>query len=153
MGAISKGLVTDEGRECTKCGKYQTWSGFHKSIKGCRGYESKCKSCSFTLRKNYYDNNKDYVLKRQQDWLGKYNEPGVYQLHTDKGRYIGQSKTMYNRVSSGHKTKNQVNATNAAQAKVLSWEVLEYIEDRQLRLQREKYWIKKLQPELNTYDK
>lgn len=38
-------LITDEGRECTKCGKFQPWEGFCKG-KAARCHSSWCRNCT-----------------------------------------------------------------------------------------------------------
>lgn len=43
--ARRKGLITDEGRECSKCGVFQDWECFSPSRKGVMGRSSWCHDC------------------------------------------------------------------------------------------------------------
>ena len=150
---ISKCVINDNGRECAKCGKYQSWDNYYKNKNFSRGRLSRCKTCQNNQVKDYYYDNKDKCMKAIRKSLLKHplNVPGVYLIYSDKGKYVGQSKTMYSRACT-HKSKgSKLSAVRLAGVKVLSWEVLEYVDNPELRLQRESYWINKLKPELNTY--
>lgn len=38
-------LITDEGRECSRCGEFKLWDSFHKRSEHSTGYQSACKKC------------------------------------------------------------------------------------------------------------
>lgn len=69
---------------------------------------------------------------------------GVYFIQTDKGSYIGQSDHVDFRLM-----QHQYTNVDGKGAKVLDFYVIEQIDDRDKRLEREKYWIQKLKPDLN----
>ena len=148
--------VLRTGRECTKCGEYKPWSSFSKQKQGRNGHSSRCKVCCRKYFKKryrnggyekgleYQRNNVDMVKRHIEKYQSKMRG-GVYQVYTEQGRYIGQSMKMEGRVWN-HKPWNIESPVNT---KVLKWEVLEYIEDPVLRLERERYYIDTLKPELN----
>jgi predicted GIY-YIG superfamily endonuclease len=107
------------------------------------------------IRKKWVKENPDRIrqlqYKASMKWLKKL-PGGVYLIQTDKGLYVGQSEHVKWRISQ-HKHSNQFSVTKTMNANILSWVMLEAIEDPDLRRERELYWIKKLQPELNTRGK
>lgn len=156
MGRVSKCIITEEGRECSRCGKYQLYDNYGKtSTKVNRnGYDSICKGCRRVYANNYvaqgkqkeqYHKNPKAFMSRFNKYIGKM-PGGVYQVYTNEGRYIGESQHMQHRVMN-HKTPKSRTAVGGKE--YLRWEVLEYIEDPDLRLEREAYWIDTLKPELN----
>ena len=134
-----------EGRECTKCGEYKPWSDFSKEKAGKNGRSAKCKKCQVEYGLNNYYSDKQ-KFHRCNEKARKKQKGGIYQVYTREGRYIGQSQNIKYRVQA-HSCKNAQSKVGTLE--VLSWEVLEYIEDKVLRKQREAYWIDKLKPELN----
>jgi len=42
----SKCRITDEGRECSKCGAFKPWSEFYHDRSQATGHEPKCRSCA-----------------------------------------------------------------------------------------------------------
>lgn len=63
-----------ETKICSKCGeeKLATTEFFHKAIKGKCGLKAICKACSSQYNKKqkaiYYKNNKEEILKRNENW-------------------------------------------------------------------------------------
>lgn len=158
----SKCIITDEGRECTICGEYKLYKDYYYT-KTTDRYCPRCKKCSNKTmiqggynnkyaktdkgkasKHKYYANNKEAFDKRSAKSIQKM-QPGVYLITTDQGKYVGQSKHLKLRMYQ-HRGKYSV----CFGKKILKFEVLEYIEDEQLRLEREQYWIDELKPELNT---
>ena len=146
-----------EGRNCTKCKEYKPWKDFSLAKRGINGRSSRCRKCSRLYVKDWYynkggkqktldyeKNNRDKANKAISKYQSKMH-PGVYIVYTEKGRYIGESIKMERRVWN-HKPWNY---NSPVDTKILKWEILEVVEDTQLRKEREKYWIKKLKPELN----
>lgn len=43
---IPSGKIDNNGRECSKCGKYKPWINFHADKKSSSGYVSSCKACN-----------------------------------------------------------------------------------------------------------
>lgn len=139
--------VSKTGRNCSKCDEYKPWSDYYRLKHGINGYASQCKICMNTSCKVYQKKNRTKVQSQQYEYVGKMSG-GVYQLHTREGRYVGQSGMLDFRIRN-HKCPNSKIRQIAKE--VLSWEVLEYIDDKVLRKQREAYYIKKLKPELNKH--
>lgn len=78
MGKI-KGIVTEEGRTCTKCGEFRLWEEFHNSNKGLKGRVSRCKECAKKQQeekresiveyyKQWYAENRDVRLEKQKKY-------------------------------------------------------------------------------------
>jgi len=89
----------------------------------------------------------ELVNKAVKKW--KSNLPaGIYMIQTDKGSYIGQSAHIQHRITQ-HMSSKQFGVVKTKHAKIISWNIIEYIDDETKRKKRERYWIKKLQPELN----
>ena len=89
----------------------------------------------------------------------KFNKPANYRLHkklgsgiyyvkTDKGDYVGQSARLQRRKYE-YQASVSGNVIKFIGAKLLEWKILEKVEEKFL-IEREAYWIKKLQPTLNT---
>ena len=142
----TKCTVTDLGRECSKCGKYKEWSKYANLKHGIRGYHSQCRECAKVYANKWYHKYPDKHLKLMQDRKDSF-PGGVYRIITSIGTYIGQSSAMEWRVVNHLTPKSNSPVTKEV---FKEWEVLEYIEDPVLRLERERYYIDTLKPELNT---
>jgi len=134
-----------DGRECTTCKKSKPWDSFSKQKAGKNGRSSKCKQCQLEYTMRRYQEDKTRFFKANER-RRKRQRGGVYKVVTREGIYIGQSGNIKFRIES-HKCRNAQSKVGSRE--VLSWEVLEYVEDPVLRLHREAYWIDKLKPELN----
>ena len=150
-----KGIISQEGRECSKCGKYKLWSSYNVAKTGTRGRNSNCKECCSQYFKSnrdmhnkrareYRNKNKDSCYSNIKKYIGKM-DGGVYMVTCEEGRYVGSSKHMIARMRN-HRDWNEMSPVNS---KVLKEEVIEVVEDPKLRLDREDYYIRKLKPELN----
>lgn len=139
MGRPAKGIVTDEGRECTRCGKYKVWSQYNKG-NGARNYSGHCKGCEIGYTEKAWKRMKAKIEK----------QPGaVYRVFTDIGEYIGQTNHIGRRITE-HNTPTAMLRRRFKGITIESYEVLEYIEDPVQRKLREAYYISTLKPELNT---
>ena len=138
---------------CSKCGSEKSLDSFNPG-KGKMNRVARCKTCTNEYFRSRKDKSREYRLKnleKEKIAIEKYQskmKPGVYILHTDLGDYVGESIKMKRRVGN-HKEWNK---DSPVKTQILSWEILEVIEDTELRKQREQYWIEKLQPELNKRD-
>jgi len=107
----------------------------------------------------YYRDNAEKVFNRKKNYYNKSIPPGVYVIKnivTDEILYVGESSVPRHRWDR-HKSI-QENATSPISKLITSGElnkdhidisIIEEIKDRKERLEREKYWIEKLNPSLN----
>lgn len=105
-------------------------------------------------RKQWVKDNPERIRFLQNKATKKYIENlpgGIYLIQTDIGLYVGQTQAIKWRIGQ-HKHSNQFGVAEKG-GKIISWVVLEYIDDPVKRLRREKYWIKTLQPALNVRHK
>jgi predicted GIY-YIG superfamily endonuclease len=149
-------------KPCNKCGKdYPVDHYYHITNKktGNVYVYNYCRKCHYEKtkgpakkwRKNNPERWLQDVKKAQQAMFNRDNE-GVYLLITTKGLYVGASDKIHHRVLQHTNSKFRGNV-GAKGAKVLYHKILEYESDRDKRLKLEKYWIQKLQPELNVLHK
>jgi hypothetical protein len=165
-------------KNCKICKEDKPLSEYYKRKKGYRGYKSYCKTCTRQKSKQYYiDNpekhkqsNPDYIKQYYQDnkeQINKYHcniyqsiPPGIYGIYENTQLiYIGESVTPYRRIANHF--SNSLETTNSCiaqaigngelQRKNLSFKMLEYVDDKSLRLEREKFYIEKYNPPYNTY--
>jgi len=145
---------------CTKCKKEKSLDEFNKAKRGKYGKSSKCKKCCNEYMTNryfnqggkdkvlaYHRNNPDIVKKA----INKYQKnftPGVYRLWTEDGDYIGESIKIERRLWN-HKDWNTGSPVNKP---ILRYEILEVVEDEDLRKERERYYINLYKPVLNGRD-
>ena len=122
-----------------------------KNIKRAREYHVKRvkEDAEFKEKHNNYvkqwsKDNREKINKRER--LRRFNALGVYLVTFKEGTYVGEGVT-YIRMQSHRGGYSNVNKGNLSFIKL---EVLEYIQDETKRKQRERYWIKKLNPSLNT---
>ena len=111
----------------------------------------------------YYRDNAEKVFNRKKNYYNKSIPPGVYVIKnivTDEILYVGESSVPRHRWDR-HKSI-QENATSPISKLITSGElnkdhidfsIIEEIKDGKERIEREKYWIKKLNPSLNTKKK
>ena len=151
-------------KTCTNCQETQDLSNFYKQKYGKFGHASVCKKCMTkkyrvqrTLyrtnniekqreySKTYYYKNKDRLNQICKEFV-KSLKPGVYFVKANNGTYIGQSKAMLRRKWDHDRDSNKLTPVD----KVLEFKILEVVEDKDLRLKREQYWIDKLKPTLNA---
>ena len=156
-------IIDDKGRECSKCKEYKDWSNFSHNPGGTRNRSSRCKECvRVVFRKHYQDNTEDIRkrCKKWQDtkgkaWLRKWwpsykdtKTAGIYMITTRaNNRYIGESSAIEFRINSHRAPSNKVSPI--VQEGFKEYTILEVVPDREERLIRERYYIKKLKPELN----
>ena len=153
-------------KQCKKCGETKAFEFFYKDKTNSKdGRRAVCKICCKSLRINTYwynrtlENSKwsnltkqeqnkrrSYMHKHWNKWYYS-RKPGVYLVTFKEGTYIGESKHVENRIKFHKYGNSNVNKGNLTFVK---YKILEEIVDDSLRLEREKYWINKLKPSLNT---
>lgn len=131
-------------KQCTKCGETKAFEFFYASKYGKHGKGSTCKECTkiHYMRPLRKKGNERKNIDRYRAKL----TPGVYLINASNGTYIGQSKYIEIRLIEHRYEKN----TRSPVEEVIDYKVLEVINDKVLRLEREKYWINKLKPSLNS---
>lgn len=151
---------------CSKCNTQKEYSEFYKAKAYKDGYRGQCITClkkwsanhrvKPTIRKKAYESHKEWIkdtnnMSKLIDAINVCRNSkgsGVYIIHTEDGDYIGSSNTIQSRIYT-HKCKTkQNNSCIAGTHKVVGWSILESC-DPDSKLEREEYWIKKLNPELN----
>lgn len=153
-------------RECRECERILPMEEFHK------GKNSYCKCCSRKRAKTWYQNNikrarfnqKKYymeVLKEMGELGGNYEydkKCGVYLFKNTITNefYIGASTNMKQRVSRHFsprgRTRNKYIYKSVKQygKEAFVWGVIEYCNTKAEALEREDYYIKKMNPTWNT---
>jgi len=46
-------LITEKGRDCSKCNKFKDWLSFSKNKRNTTGHQSRCKTCCSINGENY----------------------------------------------------------------------------------------------------
>ena len=153
-------------KQCTKCGETKALKFFNKASSYKDGYRTHCKEClslwhkehrkkpevkkaNYERSKKYRLENPEYNYKATRKSFKRLGA-GVYYVLTDGGDYIGESKTIQGRIYTHNISKPQQNSCIAGKHKIISWKILEIVEDKTKRKERELYWINKLNPSLNT---
>lgn len=71
-GTLPETLVTDVGRECTKCGRFKIWDEYYTHPAGCRGHMARCKKCVLESQKpRSHDVNLARKIKVMEAYGGK----------------------------------------------------------------------------------
>ena len=150
----------EEKKICSKCSELKDRSEYYTILNKQNGhvYEYKyCKGCHYKatkpLRKVWMEKNPEKGKKLQisanKAWRLR-GTPGIYLLETDKGTYIGQSRSIEYRMSEHYSENNIAGVFQMKGAKVISHTILEIVtQGKKQRNKREKYWIKFLRPTLN----
>ena len=140
---------------CKKCGETKAFKFFNRLKTSKDGYQYRCKECAkkfnkeYSKKTNYWKNHyKDNLSTyREQNKKNKDKQPkGVYLVKASNGTYIGETRYLNTRECYHRNPNNKLSPVE----KVIEFKVLEYIKDETKRKERELYWIKKLNPSLNT---
>jgi len=165
-----------ETKLCSKCGKVKSLDEFSKCKAYKDGKQLYCKACNKKTNDKYNEKNREYFKEYTKHYMSKnkdrYKElmnelfasipAGIYAIyHDDELVYVGSS-SMPRRRLYGHFV-NSIKANNSSIAKAMAkgiikgdnlrYEMLEFVEDKEQRLEKEKSYIKKLQPKLNKNHK
>tara|TARA_R110000796_G_scaffold43279_1_gene106405 strand:- start:143 stop:604 length:462 start_codon:yes stop_codon:yes gene_type:complete len=147
-------------KQCKKCGETKAIKLFYREKRNKDGFKSYCKLCvvnyatkwnkvnlqAYKLtHKKWRTKNFEYMTNNVYRWIDRCTK-GVYFIQASNGTYVGQSKAIERRVTEHNRSANK----NTNIEKVISYKVIEVIEDPIVRFEREAYWIKKLNPSLNT---
>jgi 5-methylcytosine-specific restriction endonuclease McrA len=102
------------GKQCTRCNEVKNIDQFHKSKTGKYGLSSYCKECSNKYQKEYYNNNKNRLLKYQKEYynnnknrIAKYIKEYTNNNRDKRSKYIKE----YQKTEKG-KLSNKLNNQN-----------------------------------------
>jgi hypothetical protein len=165
-----------ETKLCKKCGETKSHDEFSNSKAYKDGKQLYCKACNKAHNDKYNADNREYFKEYTKYYMSKnkdrYKElmdtlfssipAGIYAIyHDDELVYVGSS-SMPRRRLYGHFV-NSINANNSSIARAMAkgilkgdklrFEMLEYVDDRDTRLEKERSYIRKLQPKLNKNSK
>lgn len=118
-------------------------------------YYGWCKACHYKktkpLRKKWVkdfpEKARKLTVKAMRAYV-KRGTPGVYLIETDKGCFVGMSKSIETRLFQ-QKCPKQPGPIRDHGAKFISATILEVVKDKKERYKRKEYYIKLLQPSLN----
>ena len=146
-------------KQCTKCRETKAFELFYKYKTSKDGLKSRCKQCEYETSRAYAINNREKDRESARKSYAKHKESrhkmqeafratykkGVYHSFFEQGDYIGEG-ILDLRMQAHRGGYSNVNKGNLTFVK---FKVLEYIHDETKRKQRERYWIKKINPSLN----
>lgn len=144
-----------ETKTCTSCNQSLPLSQYYVVKK--TGYVyTQCRRCHYLnytkdIAKEWRKNNKERNAKLVSKAMKKYynsQDKGVYCIFTDKGLYVGKSLHVTHRINM-HKSTNWPGNVKDKGAQYIRHVILAYDDDDKKLLELEKYWIKRLKPELN----
>ena len=157
-----------DSKVCNTCKVEKTLDNYPVNSKSPDGLGHKCKAClsayyyerqEYTKKRSkenwaiYYEKNKKKINQKHRKLYRTYT-PGVYYVLTEEGDYVGESNAIEARVYNHKWTgKKKGHGNFPIQAKVLEWKILEVVEDKKERLERESYYIKLLKPSINIRKK
>lgn len=138
----SNPFYKENKKVCSRCGVEKILFDFTRDYKGTYGLKTICNEC----RRPYYKNKKEDTYC-----------PAIYNIINKTNGdvlYVGQTTTPELRMNAHFSSY-----TNSPISKVISsgeidsndliFEIIEYVEDKKLRLERESYWIKEKKPKYN----
>ena len=166
-------------KSCITCKIDKPLTDYHKRKSSKDGLQHKCKSCvkewdtiyksrNKQHTKQYDKANEERFAENRKKTLNRKNnsiKAGVYSIYKgDEVIYVGESKRPYTRKGhhfsiNGKKGGNTTTSPVAwaltnkeLQRENLIFRMLEYVEDLETRLEREKYFIDIYNPIYNTYN-
>lgn len=161
---------------CKKCEKEKSLDEFSKCKAYKDGKQPYCKACNKKHNDKYNEKNREYFKEYTKQYIAENKEhykelmiklntaipAGIYAIyHDDELVYVGSSE-MPNKRRYSHFV-NSINANNSSIAKAMAkgilkgdklrFEMLEFVDDRDMRFKKEMAYIRKLQPKLNKKGK
>ena len=152
-----------KSKVCTRCKVDKSFTEYNKNPICKDGLQSWCKSC----QKEFNRKNVDYHSKKMQEYWAS-ESPGVYKIFdevTGDVLYVGESirperrrgEHLYKRKDTEkaykHSIINGMISEGLLDNTNLKFEVIEYVDDKEERKERETYWINELNPTYNTMGK
>ena len=96
-------------KECSKCHRILSIEDFVKDSRNSSGYGSRCKDCERNQRKQYYENNKERISKRNKEYSkshrDKINKKRRQNVEADYERY----QKMWHDYYESHKKQHSEN--------------------------------------------
>ena len=118
-------------------------------------YYGWCKACHYVktkkIRKKWVKDFPDKAKKVTRKAMRRFVErgtPGVYLMETDKGCFVGHSNSIQTRMFQ-HTSPQQPGPIRDNKAKLISYTIIEEVEDKVERQKRKEYYVDLLQPSLN----
>jgi len=161
---------------CKRCNETKPMEEFSNSKAYKDGKQTYCKACNKAHNDKYNAKNREYFKEYTKEYMSKNKEhykelmkelwtaipPGIYAIyHDDELIYVGSSE-MPNRRRYSHFV-NSINANNSSIARAMAkgilkgdklrFEMLEFVDDKDMRYKKEMAYIRKLQPTLNKNSK
>ena len=165
-----------ETKYCRRCETEKSLNEFSKCKAYKDGKQIYCKACNKKQNDKYNAQNRDYFREYSKEYIAENKEhykelmnklhtsipAGIYAIyHDDELIYVGSSN-MPNRRRYSHFV-NSINANNSSIARAMAkgmikgdrlrFEMLELVDDRDMRFKKEMAYIRKLNPTLNKKGK
>ena len=126
--------------------------------------EYNIKNTDYTCSPCHYKRHKEKILQHNDKWIRTSLPKGVYLIYEgDEVIYVGESGRMKGRINNHfhsqgtEETANWISAINLYIREKgkdkFRFEVVEEIQDKETRLEVEKYYISLYNPKFNTYGK
>jgi hypothetical protein len=64
-------MINEDGRDCTKCGRWHYWSQFYKSEEGPHGRTAQCRDCIKKKNREAYHGRRSKSAARQIKRIGE----------------------------------------------------------------------------------
>lgn len=145
-----------ETRTCSRCNTSQPIDNYYVYKK--TGYiYTWCKKCHYKITKpireqwvnDYPDKARKITSKAMRDYVDR-QIAGVYLMETTKGIYIGQAKSIPQRLSQHLSLKMRGPLADYG-GEFISLTILEEVKDDEERKRRKMYYIDLIQPSLNKH--
>lgn len=91
--------MMDITKICKRCGEYKPVAEFSKDKSKGDGLCSNCKACAKSTRKAWYDNNRDYAIKKSHQWQSdnrdRYAEGARARRNANRGEHLAKRRARH----------------------------------------------------------
>jgi hypothetical protein len=161
-------------KKCRDCGETKDVNEFYFTDKKKGTLKSYCKDCSYKRARKHIEKDpvaykhymSRYARENPEKFPGNYKtksmpmQCGVYEITNvlTGDNYIGVSKNIRGRIYKHRKANGRGKQRNLYKLIIeYGWEAFDVnileLCDKEIMFERERYWISKLQPNLNVYNK